>query len=73
VNTVAVVDSIRNLLQNAAKNNFRKWNILQSTKYTYHRHAYDSYDDAVEDLKNWIDARIQWIDEALYTTQSTPE
>ena len=70
VNTVAVADSIKDLLQDAAKNNFKRWNILQSTKYTYHRYAYDTYDDAVEDLKNWINARIQWIDEALQEESS---
>ena len=62
VGTIDVADSIRILLQDAAKNNFKRWNILNSTKYGFHRHAYDSYDDAVEDLKKWIRKRITWID-----------
>lgn len=65
VSTLDVADSIRSLLQNAARNNFKKWDVLQSTKYIYHRHAYNAYEDAVEDLKNWINARIQWIDKAI--------
>ena len=65
VETIDVADSVRNLLQNAAKNNFKRWNILNSTEFVYHRHAYDTYDDAVEDLKKWIHARIEWIDEQI--------
>lgn len=64
-NTETVVDSIHNLLKDAAKNNFKKWNILQSTILAYHRRAFNTYEDAVEDLKNWIKERIQWIDNDL--------
>lgn len=64
-NTITIIDSISNLLQGAAKNNFKKWEILQSTTYTYHRHAYNTYEDAVEDLKNWINERTQWIDKEV--------
>ena len=65
VKTLDDADSICTLLQNAAKNNFKRWNILSRTEYAYHRHAYDSYEEAVEDLKNWIRARIKWIDENI--------
>lgn len=65
VSTLDVADSIRSLLQNAARNNFKKWDVLQSTKYIYHRHAYNAYEDAVEDLKKWINERIQWIDKEI--------
>ena len=59
---IDVADSIRVLLKDASKNNFKRWDILKSTEYVYHRHAYDSYDDAVEGLKDWIRVRINWID-----------
>ena len=62
---IDVADSIRVLLNNVAKNNFKRWNILKSTEYVYHRHSYDSYKDAVEDLKDWIRIRIKWIDEHI--------
>lgn len=68
VNTVAVIDSIGHLLQDAARNNYKRWSILQSTKYAYHRHAYKAYEDAVNDLKKWITARIQWIDKEVSQT-----
>lgn len=63
--TFSVVDSVQLLLQNAAKNNFKKWNILQSTEYIYHTHKFESYPEAIENLKHWITERLQWIDRNL--------
>ena len=60
--TLYAVDSLYALLQGAARNNFKKWKILQSTEYLYHRHSYDSYEEAVEELKKWIKERYDWID-----------
>jgi hypothetical protein len=57
------IDSLYMLLENAANNNFKRWNILKNTDFAYHLKGYDSYNDAVEDLKNWIRKRIIWIDE----------
>ena len=62
---IDVADSVRMQLNDVAKNNFKKWNILKSTDYEYHRYSYDSYKDAVEDLKDWIRGRIKWIDEHI--------
>ena len=59
--TIDVIDSIQILLQNAEQNNFKKWRILQSTDYSYHSHSYDSYAEAVEDLKQWVLKRTLWI------------
>lgn len=59
------VDSLTAALCLAAINNFKKWDILQSTKYIYHRHAFNAYEDAVEDLKKWINERILWIDKEI--------
>ncbi|MBR6450655.1 MAG: CotH kinase family protein [Fibrobacter sp.] len=65
VEVIDVADSIRLLLNDVAKNNFKRWNVLKSTEYVFHRHSYDSYKDAVEDLKDWIRIRIKWIDEQI--------
>ncbi len=59
------VDSLTAALYLAAINNFKKWDILQSTKYIYHRQAYNAYEGAVEDLKKWINERLQWIDKEI--------
>ena len=63
--TVNIVDSLYILLKPAAKNNFKKWNILESTQHPFHHYAYGSYKEAVADLKNWIKMRIQWIDSQI--------
>ncbi len=55
-------DSVYTLLKPAAKNNFKKWDILQSQELIYHHYAYSSYKEAVTDLKNWMKKRIQWIE-----------
>ena len=64
-NTLDVIDSMYNYLEKAAKNNFEKWNILQSTDLAYFHYRYSSYKEAVDDLKKWIDKRIQWIDSQI--------
>ena len=62
VNTLNSIDSLYTILYNAANNNFRRWNILQSTKYMYHPYAYTDYTKAIESLKIWITYRIKWLD-----------
>ena len=57
-----VIDSLQAQLQGAAENNFKKWKILRKTDYEYHRQAYGSYEEAVNDLKKWIRERYEWID-----------
>ncbi len=60
--TVHDADSIYATLQKASQNNFKRWNILKNTEYVYHRKSFNHDKEAVEDLKNWIQTRIQWID-----------
>ena len=62
----SVLDSIDHylaVLEKAAKNNFKRWDILQSVNNLHHPKAYDSYDEAVQDLKNWTAERFNWIDQ----------
>lgn len=65
VESLSSIDSISYLLTDAASNNFRKWDILQSTKLKYHKYPYNSYQEAVSDLKKWITKRIEWIDSQI--------
>lgn len=61
----SAVDSIETIaekLQYAATNNFKRWDILNSTAYDYHMNAFETYDDAIEYLKAWTQKRIEWID-----------
>lgn len=65
ITTLKVIDSVQSSLNGAAENNFKRWNILQSTNFRYHTHSYQKYKDATDDLKKWIQERIQWIDSHL--------
>lgn len=63
----SVLDSIDDVslkLKLAARNNFKRWDILGVSK-RWLRNSYESYDDAVNDLKDWIKKRIEWIDSQL--------
>ncbi len=55
------IDQISSRLHYAAENNFKKWNILESTKSHWHNTAYTTYFDVVDSLKQWIKNRINWI------------
>lgn len=61
-NLLTDVDSLYNVLEKAADNNFRRWKILKKVNGDTHFTAYESYKDAVEDLKKWIDERYFWIE-----------
>lgn len=58
-------DSVYNVLEKAAENNFKRWKILKRVDDDHHFVAYDSYKDAVEDLKEWIGERYFWIETAM--------
>lgn len=63
----SVVDSIEAAyarLEKVSSNNFKRWDILGVEKGGLHK-PYDVYKDAVDDLKDWILKRIQWIDSQL--------
>ena len=61
-NLPKTIDSLQTLLQGAANNNYKRWNILRSTEYYYHLHSYKSYKEAVDSLKLWVTNRLSWID-----------
>lgn len=59
------LDIYKKYLNDAAKNNYKKWNALKDTSNYYHHKAYSSYDEAVDDLKAWIQKRYLWIDKQI--------
>lgn len=60
--TQNVIDSIHSLLSKSANNNFKKWDVLNSTDNPYLANSYLTYNEAVDDLKQWVVKRFQWID-----------
>lgn len=55
----------KGILRPAAKNNFKRWPVLESTESWAHRESVDSYDEAVDVLKEWIKTRYGWIETNL--------
>lgn len=65
VATLDSIDSMSEKLERASANEFKKWPILENdSRWPFHE-KFDSYQDAVDDLKSWIEARIQWVDENI--------
>lgn len=59
------VDSLYNVLEKAAENNFRRWRILKHIDGNIHFAAHEDYEDAVDGLKKWIIERYFWIEFAM--------
>lgn len=52
-------------IENATKNEFKRWPVLENTENWTYREPYESYGEAVDSLNSWIQQRIQWIDKNL--------
>ena len=67
----SVLDSIDNVslkLKSAARNNFKRWDILGESGHWLLK-PYESYEEAVNDLKDWIKKRTEWIESQLSTDE----
>ena len=63
-----ILDSIetqRQFLENAAQNNFKRWDVLEKTATWAMPKAYHSYNEAVDSLKVWLKKRIEWINSQI--------
>ncbi|MBR2058746.1 MAG: CotH kinase family protein [Fibrobacter sp.] len=61
-------DSIRKYakeLSPAAKNEFKRWPVLENTENWTYKEAYGSYGEAIDSLNSWIKQRIEWISHHL--------
>ncbi len=50
-------------LTKAMQNEFKRWPVLENDSEWPFIEAYDSYEDAVSALKEWINQRLKWVDE----------
>lgn len=60
----AVLDSIplyAKTITRATDNEFKRWPTLENTENWTFYESYESYNDAVDALRNWIKQRIDWI------------
>jgi hypothetical protein len=63
-----LIDSIplyKSQIEKAAKNDIKRWPILDNTFLWALRHSYDSYDEAVDSMTVWMKKRFQWIEDNL--------
>ena len=52
-------------LAEASSNEFKRWPVLENDSGFPFFKKFSNYQEAVDALKNWIEQRIQWIDENL--------
>ena len=50
-------------LNKAMQNEFKRWPVLENDSDWPFIEAYDSYEEAVNALKDWIKQRLKWVDE----------
>ena len=60
------IASYSNLLDEAQQRNFTKWPILDELViYNPPGYVFDNYSEVVDDLDDWFEARIQWMDQNI--------
>ena len=65
VATLDSIDAMSEKLAKASANEFKKWPVLDNNSDWPFLEKFGSYQDAVDALKSWIKARIQWLDENI--------
>ena len=56
-----IIDSLYDVLKKPAEENFKKWDVLpKNEKWLYK--SVDSYEEAVDYLREWIAERMKWMD-----------
>ena len=56
-----IIDSLYDVLKKPAEENFKKWDVLQKNEKWLYK-SVDSYEEAVDYLREWIAKRMKWID-----------
>ena len=63
-----LIDSIpvyRAIIEKAIDNEYRRWPVIGNTENWALKDPYDSYDEAVETMTEWMKKRFEWIDENI--------
>jgi len=61
-NILGKIDSMANVLQNAQQLNYETYEVLDKIVNNETPATYNSYQEAVDDLKNWITGRLAYLD-----------
>jgi hypothetical protein len=67
-----IVDSLRGTIEEAQGRNYTRWPILGT--YVWPNYAWEgyNYNDEVNFFKNWLFARLQWMDDAMFGSLLNP-
>lgn len=57
-----IIDSLYDVLRKPAEENFKRWDVLQKNEKWLYK-SVESYEEAVDYLREWIAERMKWIDE----------
>lgn len=63
-----LIDSVplyRSIIEKAVENEYRRWPIIGNTENWALKDPYDSYDEAVETMVEWMQNRFEWIDSRI--------
>ena len=61
----ALIDSIpvyEKIISKAIDNEYRRWPILQNKENWALKDPYNTYDEAIDSMKTWMERRYKWID-----------
>lgn len=59
---LSFVDSLYTLVQNDAKFNFKRWNVLKAEDFWPNHYTPNSYENEIEYIKMWLIKRLEWLD-----------
>ena len=64
----ALADSVplyEEIIAKAVKNEYRRWPVITNTENWALKDPYDSYDEGISAMLEWMEQRFQWIDAEL--------
>tara|TARA_Y100000589_G_scaffold330972_1_gene382447 strand:- start:5444 stop:6988 length:1545 start_codon:yes stop_codon:yes gene_type:complete len=61
---ISTIDSLTTLLDESQERNFQKWDVLGKNIWPNY-YIGESYEDEIENLKNWTIERFEWLDDTL--------
>ncbi len=65
-----LIDENVSLLEESRERNFERWNVL-GVNFN-NKYVFDTYDEEITYMKEWIDLKFTWLDEQFNTTDNYP-
>ena len=66
------IDQTAKLLSEAQARNFQKWPVLSRTMFGNPNRGDATYQQEVKQIKTWLNARLEWMDEHIGSPRSSP-